>query len=173
MPSFSSLAPVLFASLLAFISAWIWFSRGQAIAKARDLAEGHTLLLNRVSELEAKQRELNQSVVPINAAMQALLIRELTHFHTPEMDALLVKLGPPNTLSEAEELRLSVMLEERSHDVGIDMSPSERDAAFILPAIIRRAHREASVIETAEALKLQLMQVAAVIGVPVIHSTEK
>jgi len=105
--------------------------------------------------------------VPLNMAMQAMLIKELTHYHAPEMDVLMQNLGPPSTLSESEEARLAVLLDERTREMGPLISPSERDAAAILPVIIKRAKAEAEMLAGAEAMKLRLVTVTAVVGVPV------
>jgi len=130
---------------LTFAAATYW----QAKAK-REAAE------KRIDALEMKLALVTQSVTPISAAIQAILIKELTHTHKVEMDALLVKVGPPNVLTPEEELRLAAMLKERSKDP--DIPRSERDAAEILPAIIRRAEAEA--LEPIDTLS------TAIVGVP-------
>jgi hypothetical protein len=97
-----------------------------------------SLLVNRIVELERQAALVSGAVVPISAAFQITLIRDLTHFHTPEMDALMVKLGPPLALSEEEALRLEHLLSERAKDMGLEISDAERDAAAMLPLVMRR-----------------------------------
>jgi len=163
----NSIALLIFASLLTFVAARYWFQRNIALASAKAIADDHQRVLNRLVELETKLALVNQAVIPISTAFQAILIKELTHFHTPEMDALMEKIGPPNTLTDEEERRLAQLLDERTRDMGPLISDAERDAAKILPAVMKRARAEAAVIDTAEGLKLKLVTVAAVVGVPV------
>ena len=99
-------------------------------------------LLRRVIELERRGALLNQQTIPISAAFQAILVQDLTHFHTPEMDELMVKLGPPFILTEKEAERLITLLSERECDLGPEVSQSERDAARMLPLVIRRVAME-------------------------------
>jgi hypothetical protein len=131
-----------FGVVLSFLATWFWFQRNLAFKKADELAGAQVKLLARVSELESQSSLLKQQVTPIAAAFQAILVRELTHFHTPVMDALLVKLGPPNTLTDEEEQELADALEQRTKDMGDQITDSERDAAQMLPFLIRRAKRE-------------------------------
>jgi hypothetical protein len=151
---------------LAFLAARYWFERNAAVAAAKVIAEEHQRTLDRLADLEYRLKLIDGVVVPISTAMQQMLIRELTHFHEPETDALLVKLGPPNRLTEIEESRLAVLLKAREVDMGPLISDSERDAALILPAIIKRARAESEVLATAEALRLRLITVAAVLAAP-------
>jgi hypothetical protein len=80
--------------------------------------------------------------VPLAVALQTQLVKELTHYHTPRMDALLQKLGPPVTLTAAEATELQAAILEREGDMGNQISPEERQAAHILPVVIQRAQRE-------------------------------
>jgi hypothetical protein len=119
--------------------------------------------LDRITELENKLAVLNQSMVPFNSAFQAILIKELTHIHTPEMDALLVKLGPPNILTQAEEIRLANLLIERADADDPTIPEYERDAARILPAVIRRAHHDIVTAEAIDELRSKVDMAAVVI----------
>ena len=154
-------------AVFTFFGTWFWTHRKDKADKADKLAEANLLLLSRVSELEGKLALINQAVIPISTAFQAILIKELTHYHTPEMDALMRKVGPPSTLTEAEEERLAQLLLERTTDMGDAISDSERDAAMILPAVMRRARIEASVLTGTKDMGLKLVTVAAVVGLPV------
>jgi hypothetical protein len=120
--------------------------KSEVTRKAEELAEQHEELQDRVIVLERQLAVVNQSVIPLNAAMQAALIKQLTHFHTPEMDALLVKLAD-NTLTDQEEVRLWEMVAQRERDMGDLIPEEERDAAHILPIIVKRARAEAAAVE--------------------------
>ena len=162
----NSVMLAVFGSALTFIATWFWRSRQGVLDKAKAISEEHQRTLVRLAELEQKLALVNQAVIPISTAFQAILIKELTHAHTPEMDALLVKIGPPNTLTEEEEARLTVMLRERYSQDDPSVPDAERDAAFILPAVVKRARTEADLVSVAEAMKVQLVTVATLIGVP-------
>lgn len=101
----------------------------------------------RLEKIEREQAALTAQAAPINAVFQAILIKQLTHFHTPDMDALMVKLGDvdhPPTITEAEEVQLAKALKERAKE--LDISDNERDAAIALPIIIRMVKREAEAV---------------------------
>jgi len=155
---------IILSSVLAFIAALYFANRKERIARANVLAVENDKWKARVIELENKIALVNAAVVPISTAFQAILIKELTHFHTPEMDALLVKIGPPNILNESEEKRLSIMLVERSKDLNGSISDSERDAATILPIVMKRAKAEQEILKTTESLNL--ISVATVLEIP-------
>jgi len=163
---FNSMLLALFGTALGVITTWFWKSRDEAVRKATVIAGEHEAALKRISDLEKKQGIVDAQLVPFNGLMQAMLIKELTHAHTPEMDALMVKLGPPNILTPAEERRLTVMLQERYARPDPSVSEQERDAAFILPAVIRRARSEAQVLQDAEDIRVKLVSIAAVVAVP-------
>jgi len=155
----------LLVSLLTFIAARYWFGRNVVQREAErledsrikeaahltenrelaatNLARDHVTLVARVAEMEAKFAVLAQAVVPISTAFQAILIKELTHFHTPRMDELLGKVGPPSILTPSEEQELADALRAREIEVDDRISDAERDAAHILPIIIKRAKAEA------------------------------
>jgi hypothetical protein len=154
----------LFAAIIGFVAAWYWFGRNvrqrqaeqlvtdakneaSRLADTREIAAAQRAkelqeFVVRFADLEAKFAILSQAVVPISAAFQAILIKELTHFHTPEMDALMPKLGPPSTLSATEETRLATLLVERQQDMGDLITESERDAAKMLLLVAKRASVE-------------------------------
>jgi hypothetical protein len=159
---------VALGSLFSFVGAWYLFRRGSVAEHARQIAADHQKVLERLQELEVKLATVNQAIIPISTAFQAILIKELTHYHTPEMDALMQKLGPPSSLTENEEIRLGVLLRERTLDMGPLISDSERDAALILLPVARRARIEADTLTGAEDMKLKLVTVAAVVGLPVV-----
>ena len=115
---------------------------GVALIYAAGRRSSTRRLTGRVSELEGQLSKMGESAVPISAAFRALLIKDLTHFHTPEMDELMVKLGPPYDLLDAEADRLSQLLAERSHDLSAMIDDNEREAAVMLPLVINRVRRD-------------------------------
>ena len=113
-----------------------------------------------IAELQRQLGLLTQSVVPISAAFQAILIKQLTHFHTPDIDELLGKIGPPVLLTADEEKKLTRALKLRAADLDDTITEDERGAAVMLPYIIQRVRREA-------AIPLDLANVdAVVVAVP-------
>lgn len=132
---------------------------------AAQLAKDHQLLVARFTDIEAKLAILSQAVVPISTAFQAILIKELTHFHMPRMDELMVKVGPPSILTLEEESELEKLLEERQSDMGPEITDSERDAAQMLPMIIRRAKAEIAAMEGKPALFKLVMVIPEVLEV--------
>jgi hypothetical protein len=148
----NSAAIVILGSILVFLSAWFWWNKNAAVkAKDEAIKEADRIrveqekLMERVMELEKQQNVLGIQVMPLNAAFQALLIKQLTHYHTPVMDKLMEKLGPPNTLTPEEEVELTEALKQRTQEVNGRIDESERDAAEILPLIIKRAKKEAEI----------------------------
>src|ERR1700735_3579393 len=85
------------AAALSFIGGSYW--RGRARKDVTKDAAGAALLATaedvqrQLNELQGKMALLGQAVQPITAAYSALLVKSLTHFHTPEIDKLLAKVG--------------------------------------------------------------------------------
>jgi hypothetical protein len=105
----------------------------------------------RITEAETKLRVFEAQASPINAAFAALLVKEMTHFHTPVMDALLAKTPPAQaTITEEELVELIAALKQRMEDMGSEISDDERDAAEIFPPLLRRVKREAARIASGE-----------------------
>ncbi len=123
--------PILLTIALGTIGPYVLYRKKKVDEEAKALRL-------RVTELEIKLAGINQVFVPISAAFQAILIKELTHLHTPEMDALLVKLGPPMILTELEMERLGTLLLERERDMHEEIDDLERDAALMLPLVMKR-----------------------------------
>jgi hypothetical protein len=135
----------LLSSILAFMATAYWFRRSardlEMRTKASALAAAEEKVRDRISDLEMKLSVLTAAVSPISTLMQSVFIKELTHFHTPELDALLVKIEE-NTLSEEEEPRLFSLLSERASALNGRIPESERDAAIMLPMIMKRVKAE-------------------------------
>lgn len=130
---------ILFSATVAYYFA-LRKGRKEAESKAEDN------VLERISELERQLGIVGAQVAPFNTAFQSMLIKQLTHYHTPVMDKLMEKLGGvgvPPTITEAEEVQLIEALEQRTNDMGPEISDDERDAAEMLPIVMRRVKREA------------------------------
>ena len=135
---FNTLAITVIGAGLSFFAGWFLYYLDGKRHAAAILAAATSKLTDRVFELERQLSLVNQAVVPISAAFQAILIKELTHYHTPEMDELMLKLGPPIVLTIEESKRLTILLEERTQDMNSIISDSERDAAHMLPMVMKR-----------------------------------
>ena len=150
--------PILTA-ILVFIATQYWSHRTASLMLATKIADENELLIRRVDALDKQLSLLSQAVVPISVAYQNILVRELTHYHTPVLDALLAKLGPPYTLTEEEEAQFFRLLQEREKEYGDLITQSERDAARILPVVMRRVKAELVVEESSVPTLLQLVRV--------------
>lgn len=154
-PLVINIALICLSAGLAVLSTVLFKSRESAAAREK-----------RLTTLETQLAVVSAAVVPISTAFQAILIKELTHFHTPEMDALLAKVGPPNVLTPVEQDRLGVLLKERTKDLGEAISQSEREAAAILPIVMKRAAVEQATMSVAANLASMPVLVATVPTVP-------
>ena len=150
MQVLTSIGLILISSAISFLVAWfMWKSarRDAATIKEADrLSVQHDKLDARVLELEKQLSAVGQAVLPISTAFQAILIKELTHFHTPEMDSLMTKIGPPSRLTLTEEHNLALLLAQRAEDLSAQITDSERDAALMLPLVMKRAKIESEAL---------------------------
>jgi hypothetical protein len=119
-------------ALLTFLATAFWVRRAAKAAHDK-----------RVTELERQMAVLMAEAKPINAYVQAMAIAKLTHFHTPETDKLLAKVGARERLSGSDVERLAHALKERESVVDSEVDEEERIWARILPDIIRLAKIEA------------------------------
>ena len=140
-------------ALLGILS-YSWWSNRHALALVRSEAR---LLTQTVATLSQQLGLIHQAVIPLNLAIQQVLVKELTHYHTPVLDALMAKLGPPLTLTEDEEQDLLRLLAEREQDMGELITAEERDAARILPVIIRRVRHDLAHTTPATILTLHMV----------------
>jgi len=134
----------IFSATIGWAANHYWYARNNTNKEVDRLAKEREELAKRVTELESQLGAVKQAVTPISAAFQAILIKELTHFHTPEMDELMVKLGPPITLTEIEKSRLTELLLVRAKDLDGRISDLERDAAIMLPMVMKRVLNDVS-----------------------------
>jgi len=136
-PIINSIGLLILSIGLTFLSTR-YFHRRTEVRIAEEARERTEKLMSaRIEELERRLGEVGSTVQPLSAAFQAMLIKQLTHFHTPVLDALLVKLGPPVTLTDEEREQMTMLLEERSRDVGAQIDELERHAAHILPYVVK------------------------------------
>jgi hypothetical protein len=154
-------------ALLLFILAAYWRGRGQHAARVKAGADLVKLMEERLNANDVKMAisdgklaALALAVQPLAALMTQTLVKTLTHLHLPEADALLAAVGPPNTLSPAQEARLAELMLSRINKLNASVGPIERNAAQLLPLMIERNRLEAGL---KEALDLRL------VGVPKAH----
>jgi hypothetical protein len=158
-PLVVNIALMVLSASLAFLVQRYFAGRKETREDASKVAEEHKLTVARIAELETKLALVNAAVVPISTAFQAILIKELTHLHTPELDGLMARVGPPTTLTIEEEERLGHLLLERTRDMGSAIPDSERGAAMILPEVMKRARAEQQALSTVEAPQVKLVAV--------------
>ena len=137
----NSIAITVLSAVLSFIMAWFFFSRKSKIAEANLRAAAVIATDKRVNELEQKLAALTSAVTPLSAAMKAVFIKELTHFHTPELDELLVRVAD-DTITEKEEPRLFELLYRRATELDGAIPESERDVAIMFPMMRKRVKAE-------------------------------
>jgi len=145
MTQFSPLLPWTLGGailLLVIIGGAILFRwRMAGFRKGMDaLLEKQTALTSLVAELQAHMVS-RVDAVTLNVALQRKLVQELTHFHTPTTDKLLAKLEP-FTLTNEEEVELLAAMKDREVDMDKEITDSERDAAHMLPYVIKRVKEE-------------------------------
>lgn len=144
---------ILLAAIVGLFITWYWRVRDGRIKvaeslvienqkKAETLAVENKALVKRIDDLEKQVGLVGQAVVPLSAAFQAILVRELTHLHTPQLDELLTRIGPPSALDEEEEAELFRLLKERADELDGSIPELERDAATMLPLVMKRVKVE-------------------------------
>lgn len=147
---------LLFTTLLLFglciVYVWMRCRLAQARAEYLTLRETLDALTHRIDLM-------GQAALPIGVVLQRILVKELTHFHTPRIDALLAKLGPPFALTAKEEAELLAALDARQQDRGTEIPESEREAARILPAIINRVRRDLAATTLETVLQYQMVSI--------------
>ena len=173
----NSLVLLVIGAILSAVVTWLFASRAAVKQLAKEnadkaekqaalIADAHAKLESRVIELTERLSLVSAQVVPFSTAFQQILVAQLTHAHTPELDALMAKLGPPVTLTEAEERTMYRLLTERQLDMASEITQEEREAALILPYVVRRARAEQAQIAMAEGVRLQMVGVTALVAVP-------
>jgi hypothetical protein len=162
---------IILGAILSFTAGLYFFKKKTQIREAELIARGHKELSDRVdtgyeklsdrmAKVEASLSMVNQAILPMSTAFQAILVKELTHFHTPAVDALLKKLGPPLTITEAEMETLQCELRHRISESDPLVTRAEREAAIMLPYVIRRVARERDGLVPLAGKQIQLVSVS-------------
>jgi hypothetical protein len=167
-PTIQSIIMMFVGGGISFLFAWYWYEKRLSTDRKKIIADQHDALVARVELLDKSLALLTQSVQPISIAFQDILVKELTHFHTPDMDKLLTKLGPPYLLTRDEELILTSMLANRTRDMSAVITESEREAAIMLPLVIKRVRVETQAMK--EHRFDDIMLVAVNMGERQIHN---
>lgn len=145
---------MLFGSLLTFIATSYWSRKGLAAAAAAKAIEIEATAKaeqqSRIADLEKRLAATEQVVSPISQIMMDALRKQLTHADTPILDAHLESLTKPEGLSTTDKAELLQLLEERSKDMRY--SESERDAAHMMPAMMRRVESSKRAMDPANYL---------------------
>lgn len=145
--TYNSIGLILLTAALSFAASWYWYTRKARKDKVDEDATIADETASRIQDLEKQLAILTATFTPISAAFQAVLIKQLTHFHTPEMDALLEK-ATKGSLSNSEEKKLREMLLERAKDLNGRIDDSEREAALMLPLVMNRVRAGAAVSDS-------------------------
>jgi hypothetical protein len=132
-------APLIISSMVG--GGLAYFIATRKARKDKDALK-ESEVTERIRTLEQQVALVNQSIQPISIAFQSLLVKQLTHYHTPDIDELLQKLGPPSTLTDVESIKLAEALEARTRDVDSQIDQSERVAAALLPFVMERVKIE-------------------------------
>lgn len=145
----------IFAATVGALVSWLWLQKAQKTKVDEQIDK-------RVSELEKQLGIVGAQVAPFNTAFQSILIKQLTHAHTPYQDALLKKLGDTGTppITPKEEAELLDVLKEIAADPNVP--DDERDAAEILPIQMRRVKREAAALTRGEGKLVDIQVVGRV-----------
>lgn len=100
-----------------------------------------------VESLQARAEAQSKAAIPIEAAMQAMLIAKLTNEHLPEADALLKKFTD-GTLTADDADKFAAAMKERETDMDPRIGEAQRVSAEILAGVTRL--KELSEAEEAE-----------------------
>lgn len=136
-----------FSALLAFAAALYW-------SRKKSKIDSEAQLRKEIADLQEQALLVAQAVRPISEAMQKMLIDKLTHYHTPTLDGLLKKLGPPVTLTPAEERKMLSALKRRTRGLNGRIDAFERAAAQALPHVMELVKLQKGVDETSTEIKV-------------------
>jgi hypothetical protein len=146
----------LFSAAVAY---YVALRKGRRDAQSTEKAD----VVKRLTELERQLGIVGAQVAPFNTAFQSILIKQLTHAHTPYQDALMEKLGEagiPPTITEAEEDALIEVLKKIAADPAVP--DDERDAAKMLPIQMRRVKRDAEALIRGDAKMVDIQVVGRI-----------
>jgi hypothetical protein len=126
----NSVVLILVVAVVVFLTVRYWYLQKTLLVRIGNLERDAEIIRNRPAQ-------------SLWAAVQAVVVPELVHAHAPVMDALLAKLGPPFSLTVAEERELDQLLYERI--IATDdtlISDRERASARLLRDIMPRVREE-------------------------------
>jgi hypothetical protein len=90
----------ILAGSLLFLGGAYWRLQNKKELMQTKLEETATSVQDQLTALHTKVQHLEQTVQPLTEAMATVLVKSLTDFHNPEVDALLAKVGPSATRLE-------------------------------------------------------------------------
>lgn len=89
-----------------------------------------------VESLQARADAQSKAAIPIEAAMQAMLIAKLTNDHLPEADALLKKFTD-GTLTADDAEKFAKAMKQRATDMDPRIGEAQRVSADLLAGVTR------------------------------------
>jgi hypothetical protein len=119
---------------------WLWF-RVHGTTKVPNITLDSDSIYERMRNVEAQLSALMTTATPLSKLMRDTIIKELTHSHAPELDDLLAKVKADELLP-SDEQRLFALLKERAEARDDRINMDERDAAIMLPPVMRRIKQE-------------------------------
>lgn len=131
------------------------------VKRAEAVEAGHDALIQEIKELHVELQtlkehyiEIKAQVVPMWTAVQARLIKDLTHPHPQfkKPDALLAKLLNLE-ITESERDQLNVMMDERIVSDDPEVSDDEKSSARILKDVMQKVVNEDLLIKENKLLK--------------------
>jgi hypothetical protein len=131
-----SFGTMLAGAVVGFFGTRYWRKRDRMQKMIDRRAASSALTLDKVLELESQLAQLKLTVTPITDAMQQLLIKKLTHFHTPILDALMQR-ALSGIITPEENAKMERLLVEREKELDTEVNEYERICARILPDVIR------------------------------------
>jgi hypothetical protein len=156
----NTIAIVVLSGALTFLTTAYWRLKKLKDTKAAELIRTASDVQKQLSDLQSQMMLLGMSVQPLTAAMSAMLVKSLTHFHEPVTDALLAKVGPPNLLTVIEEKELSDAMDVRMKHSNGEITELERNSARLLLLIIARSRLEHGLSQSTS---------LALVSVPELH----
>lgn len=179
-PFANSIILLILSILLGAVVSWMFKTKANArdeVIRAEErlrqekveIAAGHVALQKEVADLKDRLSLVSAQVVPFSTAFQQILVAQLTHSHTPRLDWLLKKIGPPITLTADEEKEMYDLLAIRQTELNGLIDQEEREAALILPYVMRRARAEQENATTLDNLRVQKLLVdgTVLVAVPI------
>lgn len=140
---------VLIGAALAFVSAWYWRRKTRIEDELAKALKEREEMKERIDVLEQKfvlQEAEQKQTLPIWAALQAKIIKDMTHPHEQfkEMDVLLEKLQADD-VTHSERVRIVELTEERIVSTDPLVSHDEKESAKLLEVVMGKVIEEAKI----------------------------